>query len=389
MEKDINSNGSVLIIDDNALTLNSLKLFLEKRGYSCFACYDPVKAINIYKNSSFDVVLTDVNMPQISGLEVLEEIQRIDPEKPVIVMTAYAEMETAIDAIEKGAFNFVTKPFSPDHLTNAIKKAVKYAKHREIEKDYKRELEHSVQQKTEEAISAFKQMKNMNIEVIQRLTKVAEYRDTETGNHISRIGLYSSSLAKELCMSEDFVDQITFASSMHDIGKIGMPDSILLKPGPLTTEEFSIMKTHTTIGENMREVSSHCIIQMAALIALSHHERWDGTGYPSGLKGDDVPVEGMIVMVADQYDALRNKRPYKEPLSHEEAYKIITEGDGRTEPGHFNPDILNAFIKAAPAFDEIFNSMTNDNESDHFQSEKDKNTCEKVCLHYDLSTERI
>jgi putative two-component system response regulator len=281
-------------------------------------------------------------MPEVSGLQLLEKMHSLHPEKPVILMTANAELETAVEAINKGAFDFITKPFIPEHFINTLRKAVEHCRFSEREKSYKKELEYTLQQKTDDLSSALIKMDNMNRDVVARFTKMAEYRDTDTGNHIARIGLYSNK---------------TFASSMHDIGKIGIPDSILLKPGRLTPEESAIMKTHPVMGKEILEGSPHYTIQMAELIAWCHHERWDGTGYPRGLQGYEIPVEGMIVMLVDQYDALRSKRPYKSSLSHEETFRIIVEGNGRTRPEHFNPDVIRAFIKIAPAFNEIFNGL--------------------------------
>ncbi len=302
------------------------------------------------------MVLTDIKMPGVSGVELLGKIHLNYPDLPVILMTAFAELDMAIDAIRKGAFDFIIKPYKYEQLLFSVKRALKYDSLIRMEKNYKQMLKDTVEQKTQELSDALKTVKNLSNEVIKRLTTAAEYRDMDTGEHILRIGLYASKLAEEMDMSEEFTERITVASQLHDIGKIGIPDSILLKPGKLTPVEFEAMKTHTTIGANILFGSTQPMLQMACSIAANHHERWDGTGYPVGLKGINIPIEARIVIICDQYDALMSKRPYKTSLSHREVYEIITKGDGRTMPQHFDPDVFRSFIKLEELFREIFTS---------------------------------
>lgn len=346
----------VLVVDDDSHMLNSTAAMLVDRGYGVITVSSADQALAEMKKGSADIVLSDIRMPEMSGLELLRSVHKINADTPVILMTAYADMEVAVSAIQDGAFDFLMKPFKGGYLFHTVEKAEKQLKLTRLEKNYTSMLEKTVKKQTRELQDALYMVNKMSREIVYRLSAAAEYRDTDTGAHISRIGLYAGRIAEALGMPNDFCETITFASTLHDIGKIGIPDHILLKPGALTIEEFEIIKTHTTLGKKILGNSFHHMIQMAASIALTHHERWDGGGYPYGMAGEDIPIEGRIVMLCDQYDALRAKRPYKEPFSHEKACGIILNGDGRSRIEHFDPAVLQAFRNLLSDFAKIFDT---------------------------------
>jgi len=226
------------------------------------------------------------------------------------------------------------------------------------EQEYEGQLEDTVRRRTEELSKALAMINQMSDEMILRLMKAVESKERGTGDHVARIGVFARKIAQFLNLPEDQVDLISFASPMHDLGKIGIPDRILLKEGELSRDEFTIMKNHTTIGESILSNSVHPKIRTSAAIALNHHEKWNGQGYPRGLSGTDIPLEARIVAICDQYDSLRSGRPYKAPFDHDKAARIILHGDGRTSPDHFDPAVLEAFVAVAPVFREIYDTYS-------------------------------
>lgn len=341
--------------DDNDLRQNTARL-LATFFSNITTAENGRDGLEKYKQAAYDLVLTDINMPGMNGVKMAEQIKFQCPKQVIIVISAHDEASYLLELINLGVDYFVLKPLDLNQFLTVLDKAIRLAKFTVMQKNYQKALEDTVEKRTRELSEALNMVQDLSSELVQRLTAAAELRDGDTGMHNKRLGIYAPHLARELNMPADFIDSIAFAAPLHDIGKIGIYDNILLKPGPLTKEEFKIMKTHTLTGASIVAQSKQEKIQMVESIALTHHERWDGSGYPRGLKGEQIPIEGRIVAICDQYDALRSKRPYKPGFTHYRTMEIITQGDGRTRPDFFDPQVLEAFSKLASEFDQIFSS---------------------------------
>ncbi len=344
-QSDIN-NSLILVVDDNPANLKVISGFLKSEGYhNIIESTQPLEALHLLTDRKPDLLITDMMMPEMNGAELIFEVKD-NPETswiPCIVVTADHSAQTLQDAFDAGASDFLTKPITD--RTILLVRVRNFLIHSLLFKNViadKDCLQGEVLKKTQELNLKNLELAGTTIEIIYRLSKAAEYRDNETGEHILRMSKYSAILAKTLGYDSKFVDNILHASPMHDVGKIGISDAILFKPGKLTNEEFDIMKTHTTLGKEILDKSDKKLLQIGAVIAETHHEKWNGRGYPYGLKGLEIPDESRIVAVADVFDALTMKRPYKEPWPVEKALELIKSESGE----HFEPVVVEAFFKS-------------------------------------------
>ena len=351
----------VLVVDDESLIRSTLTTRLQETGYTCVEAEDGAAALTaVDDDPEIDIVLADIKMPRVSGLEMVEKLRQ-NPSRnvEVIIMTGDGGVDEAIRALRLGAIDFLQKPFEFEQLCQSLEKCRRQVRERIEQERIRQELEHSVEIKTNRVRELIDYVDSAQIETVASLAIAAEHRDDDTGAHIRRIGEYSARLANCLGLASEEIVQIRFAGMLHDVGKIGVPDGILLKPGKLTDEEVKIMQAHTVIGHQITSQAQNPIMRRSAEIALSHHERWDGSGYPNGVKGEDIPLAARVVAIADVYDALRSERPYKPPISHEETMKIMLEGDGRTSSDHFDPKLLDLLQREAGSFERIFTEMPN------------------------------
>jgi putative two-component system response regulator len=345
-------HGKILIVDDKEANILLLELMLRSAGYdSISSTMEPTEVCNLHRKSRYDLILLDLQMPGMDGFQVMEGLMDIEEGGYLPVLVITAQPGHKLHALKAGAKDFVSKPFElPEVLARVSNMLEVRLLHKEL-RNYNDELEQKVRERTAE-------LQERYLETIFTMTRAAEYKDEDTGAHVKRISLYCREFAKKLKLDEAFVDMLYIASPMHDIGKIGIPDHILLKPGGFTPEEWEIMKGHSEIGAKILGNSKSLYLQMGAMIALNHHERWDGGGYPNGTRGEDIPLAARIMNICDIYDALRSKRPYKPSLDHNKTMDIITRGDGRTKPEHFDPALLAAFKLNHELFRNIFAANT-------------------------------
>lgn len=340
--------SKILIVDDEEMEVDLIKRILGDAGYtSVQSTGKPLAVASLHAENNYDLILLDLMMPGMDGFGVMKKLREVETAGylPVVVITG--ELDKKILALQSGAKDFISKPFEPDELLMRVYNMLEVRLlHKELH-NYNESLEQEVVKRTTD-------LKLSYLETIVAMTRAAEYKDTDTGDHLERMSFFSKELAGMLGCDADFADRIFFASPMHDIGKIGIPDHILLKPGSFTPQEMEIMKGHTTLGGNILGNCRSPYLTMGAEIAVNHHERWDGKGYPHGVKGSAIPLSARILNICDIYDALRSKRPYKPALDHAKATEIITKGDGRTMPEHFDPVIFDAFKKNHEKFGEIF-----------------------------------
>jgi putative two-component system response regulator len=355
------SGATILVVDDNELNRDLLLRRVAKQGHRADAAVDGVEALDRLMQKPVDLVLLDIMMPRMDGYEVLARMKATPElcEIPVVMITAIDETESAVKCIELGAEDYLHKPFDPVILRARINSSLNKKRLRDMERRHKQEIEENNRLLSDRVREQVHEIASAQLGAIFAMSKLAESRDPETGEHLERMREYCRVLA--LAMRQQsryrdqidgaFVENIYAASPLHDIGKVGVQDSILTKPGKLTAEEWRLMQTHSVIGaETLREVDrqhpGNAFVGTGIRIAENHHENWDGTGYPYGRRGEEIPIEARILALGDVYDALTSRRCYKEPWSHDDARDHVLEQAGRK----FDPGVVEAFAATEQEF---------------------------------------
>jgi len=334
-------NASILVVDDKPANVILLEQLLEEDGYTNVrSTTDSREVLSIYLKEKIDMILLDIRMPHMDGIQVIEALSNVVDENdylPILVLTAQTDMDTRQRALGAGARDFLTKPFQPwevfQRIHNMLETRIFYNNQR-LRADV---LDAEVHRRTE-------QIYQTQLEVVRRLGRAGEYRDNETGAHVMRMSMSCRLLALKAGLGTEFGQLILEASPMHDVGKIGIPDNILLKPGRLTPEEREIMNTHVEIGVDIIGNFKTPMMDMAREIAATHHEKWDGSGYPKSLKGEEIPIAGRIAAISDVFDALTSERPYKKAWPLEDTIAFMKENSG----SHFDPTLLSLFLEIIP-----------------------------------------
>ena len=356
----MSKKAKVLVVDDEERNLRLMEAMLIPLGHEVLMASNGLEAIDMAVSQDPDLILLDIMMPKMDGFQVVQRLKELQEQRsiPIVMVTALKDVEDRVRALEVGADDFLSKPVDKTELTARVKSLIKVKAYHDHLIHYQKQLEEEVAERTRQLEGAFKKIKITSIETILRLSKAAEYKDEDTGSHIHRMSNYTAVVARRMGLSEKTIESVLYASPMHDVGKIGIPDRILLKPGKLEKDEWEIMKLHTLFGGRILEGGTG-FIQLAKVIALTHHEKWDGSGYPNGLIGNKIPLAGRIVAIADVFDALTSKRPYKEAFSVEKSLDIIRENRGT----HFDPTVVDAFFDVIDQVLEIKDTFKDEDES--------------------------
>jgi len=355
------AGATVLVVDDNEMNRLLLVRRLEHDGHRVICAENGYQALEMLGGGSIDLVLLDVMMPELDGHGALQRMKanNVMRHVPVVMISANDEMESVIRCIELGAEDYLTKPFNAVLLKARVGACLDKKRLHDREEELRRELHAYGQQLEDRVRTQVEEIASAQLGTIFAMSKLAESKDPETGAHLDRMREYCKVLAERLAghekyrsvITKKFVDAIYAASPLHDVGKVGVPDNILLKPGKLTDEEWVEMKKHTLIGaDTLRAVNrqhpGNFFLQMGVEIAEGHHEKWDGSGYPHRRRGDEIPLAARVLALGDVYDALTSVRCYKEAFSHEKSRAIVLEGRGR----HFDPDVVDAFLECEEEF---------------------------------------